>query len=174
MDSFNLLFSAPKELEFLNIKFDFDISPDHFIKWLELEGEEIEGDYKFDVGAMCEYSCLFIAMMLHDKELEGEMKIYYGKFGFFEHYWVGYTFRGEEYFIDLTLMQFVDDAPKLSITKAENKRVSGGYSYIDDGDVAYETIHDYIKRQRAFMFYTNPKTMKKPDTISFKPYNIDL
>ena len=51
------------------------------------------------------------------------MKIYYGKFGFYEHYWIGYTFKDEEYFIDLTLRQFVNEAPKLSITKAENKEL---------------------------------------------------
>ena len=157
-DSFSLLFSTPKEIEFVDVKFDFELSTDHFIEWLKAEGEEVIGDYKIDVSSMCEYSCLYASMMLSDKELKGDMKIYYGKFGFWEHYWLGYTFNGQEYFIDLTLQQFNQNSPKLAVSKASNERVSGSYSSLSDG----EPIKDYLERQRAFMFYTNPKTMEKP------------
>jgi len=158
-DSFSLLFSTPKEIEFVDMKFDFELSTDHFIEWLKAEGEEVIGDYKIDVSSMCEYSCLYASMMLSDKELKGDMKIYYGKFGFWGHYWLGYTINGEEYFIDLTLQQFNQNAPKLAISKASNERVSGNYSSLSDG----EPIKNYLERQRAFMFYTNPKTMEKPE-----------
>ena len=158
-DSFSLLFSKPKEIQFIDMKFDFELSPDHFIEWLKAEGEEVIGDYKIDVYSMCEYSCLYASMMLSDKQLKGDMKIYYGKFVFWEHYWLGYTFNGQEYFIDLTLQQFNENAPKLAISKAINERVSGSYSSLSEG----EPIKDYLERQRAFMFYTNPKTMEKPE-----------
>ena len=37
----DLMFSKPKKLDFLDIEFDFNISPDHFIRWLGKEGEDI-------------------------------------------------------------------------------------------------------------------------------------
>jgi hypothetical protein len=153
--SFDLLFGTPKELEFLEKEFDFKLDPDHFIKWLAAEGQEITGDYRHDVGSMCEYSCLYIAMLLSDKQLKGNMKIYYGDFGFFEHYWIGYTIDGIEYFIDLTLQQFDKNAPKLAIVKAINEKVSGCYSYLSEG----ESPQEYLKRKEAFKFYSNPITM---------------
>lgn len=157
-DSFSILFSEPKEIEFLDIKFDFELSADHFIEWLKAEGEDIIGDYKVDVSSMCEYSCLYTAMMLSEVELKGDLKIYYGNFGFCGHYWLGYTFNDEMYFIDLTLQQFNPNAPKIAITKPSNARIFGNYSWLSEG----EPIKDYLERQRAFMFYTNPKTMEKP------------
>lgn len=162
MDSFSLLFTKPIELEYLNQRFDFNISPNHFIEWLKLEGEKVTGDYKMDVSSMCEYSCLYICMMLHDKPLIGDMRVYCGQFGFWGHWWIGYKVNGCEYFIDLTLQQFNPLAPKLAITKAMNERVSGGYSYLSDG----VTMNDYIEENRAFMFYANPQTMQPPP-ISF-------
>ncbi|MCC6447955.1 MAG: hypothetical protein IT215_04655 [Chitinophagaceae bacterium] len=68
-------------------------------------------------------------------------------------------FIEQEYFIDLTLQQFNPKAPKLSISKASNERVSGSYSSLSEG----EPIKGYLERQRAFVFYTNPKTMQKPE-----------
>lgn len=156
-DNYGLLFSTPRKIEFLDQKFDFEISPDHFIKWLKEEGEEVTGDYKIDVGTMCEYSCLYIAMLLSDRQLDGDMKVYYGKFGFWEHFWIGYKYKNQEYYIDLTLQQFISDAPKLAITKAHNERVSGSYSYLSEG----ELIKDYLERQNAFLYHVNPKTMEK-------------
>lgn len=170
IDNYSLLFSKSKEIEFLDIKFDFDLSPDHFIEWLKAEGETIIDDYKIDVGSMCEYSCLYVSMMLAGKKLQGDLKIYYGKFGFWEHYWLGYIFNGEEYFIDLTLQQFNPNAPKIAISKAMNERVGGSYSSLSEG----EPIKEYMERQKAFMFYTNPKTMKRPKYIQNRniPYSI--
>lgn len=158
MNGMDLLFGKPREISFLDIQFDFELSPEHFMKWLELDGEEVTGDYKWDCNSMCEYACLFVAMLFHDKKLKGELKIYYGKFGFWEHYWIGYLIDGQEYFIDLTLKQFIEDAPELAITKATNERVSGSYSYLSDG----ETLKEYIEQQRAFQFYCDPVTMTKP------------
>jgi hypothetical protein len=155
MDNFGLLFAQPKQIEFLDIKFDFEISPEHFIEWLKAEGEEVIGDYKIDVTAMCEYSCLYIAMMLSEHKLKGDMKIYYGKFGFWEHYWIGYTYNDQEYFIDLTLQQFNPNAPKFAISKAINERVSGSYSSLSDG----MPIKEYLEDIRAFMFYIDPRTI---------------
>jgi hypothetical protein len=168
--SFDLLFSPPKEIEFLDKKFDFEINPDHFIEWLKKEEQEVTGDYKIDVSTMCEYSCLYVGMMLHDTTLQGEMKIHYGKFGFWEHYWLGYTFEGQEYFIDLTLRQFNQNAPKLAISKAINERVAGCYSSLSEGT----SIEEYIQSKRAFEFYTNPKTMEKPIIKKFQHSDFSL
>ena len=159
--SFDLLFQEPKELTFIDKQFDFEVSPNKFIEWLKADKIEIVGNYAIDCGSMCEYACLYIGMLLYGKKLKGEMVVYYGNFGFWEHYWIGYKVEEKEYFIDLTLCQFVKNAPKLAITNYTNERVSGCYSFLSDG----EPIKDYIKRQRAFMFYTNPITMKPPPII---------
>lgn len=158
MDNAQLLFGEPKEMVFINPKLDFELSPEHFIKWLELEGMDITGDYGFDVCSMCEYACLYIGMMFYKKKLKGELKIYYGKLGFWEHYWVGYFVNGKEYFIDLTLKQFIKDAPELSISEARNERVPGQYSYLSEGT----PLSEYVEGQRAFEFYHNPITMQEP------------
>jgi hypothetical protein len=162
-NSIDLLLAKPKEIKFIDMEFDFEINPDHFIEWLRMEKEELTGDYKVDVTSMCEYSCLYVAMLLQDKKLQSVPKIYYGKFGFFEHYWIGYVFNGQEYFIDLTLKQFNADAPKLAITIAMNEGVAGSYSSLSDG----EPINEYIEKKEAFRFYTNPSTMIKPVVPEF-------
>lgn len=140
-------------LQFENVQFDFQIDPDHFIRWLNAEGEGKEDTYQRSVAGMCEYSCLYIAMMLHSKKLQSEPVVYYGKFGFWEHFWIGYTFNGQEYFLDFTLQQFVEDAPRFAVIKPINYH--NVYNFIDDGE--HETISQYLDRQRAFMFYRNPK-----------------
>ena len=152
-----------KELEFLNIKFDFEIDPDHFIQWLGVEFGDISGNYAYDVTSMCEYSVLYMGMMLYGKKLKNIPKIYYGKFGIpnlghWEHYWLGYMWEEKEYFIDLTLKQFLKDAPKLAISEALNDRSTGHYSYLSIGS----DINKYVKRQKAFKYYTNPHTMIRP------------
>lgn len=158
-DNFDLFFGKPKKLNFLSKKFDFELDPYHFMKWLSIETEEkLTGNYIYDCSSMCEYSCLYSAMMLYDKNLKGELKIYYGRFGGWEHYWLGYKINEIEYFIDLTLKQFIKDAPMLAITLSENNEVPGGYSYLSDG----YTIDEYIQEKRAFDFYTNPKTFEPP------------
>ena len=158
--SMDLLFGKPVTREYLDVEFDFTLDPDHFMKWLKADGQEVTGDYKTDCASMCEYSILYISMLLHDKELEGELEIMYGNVGMWEHYWMRYKFRGEEYFTDLTMQQFDPEAPRLAISKAVNNKVSGEYNHIgEDG----ELMVDYIERQRAFMFYTDPVTLKTPD-----------
>lgn len=162
MSIFDLLFQEPIKLDYLDKDFGFEINPNSFIEWLKMEGQEISGVYKHDVTSMCEYSCLYISMLLYDIELPGDMYVYYGKFGMFEHYWICYKVDGEEYFIDLTLNQFVS-CPRLAITKSMNERVSGGYSYLSDDDDKGITIREYVDSKRGFEFYTNPVTMQKPE-----------
>ena len=155
----------PTDMEYINPDFDLGLDPDHFIAWLSAEAEKDKymeaptGDYKTDVASMCEYSCLYVAMKLILDNFEGDMKILCGKFGFWEHYWLQYTYKGEKYFIDLTLQQFIPTAPKLAITKA--KDVKNGYTDFECDYVDYsQTIEDYCKEKRAFMFYTLPQSVK--------------
>lgn len=152
----SLLFSAFKKVDFLDKDFDFKIDPEHFIKWLEAEGEEVnKDDYRLSVSSMCEYSCLYLAMLFHDKNLKGTLRIYNGNFGFWSHFWMGYTYEGVEYFIDLTLAQFVESAPKLSISVADNDEK--GYCY-DEEYIKY--INQYLKEKKAFDYYKNPNEIK--------------
>lgn len=152
----DLLFGKPFEgLEFVDLELDFEIDPDHFMRWLEMENdEENTGDYAMDCASMCEYSCLFICMLLNGKKLQGKLEMVCGQFGFWEHYWMQYTLAGEVYFIDLTLKQFKLEAPKLSIVKAINKRVSGCYNFWDD--IPHTKPKDYLREKNAFVYYNDP------------------
>ena len=159
MNSFDLLFSEPEKVEYLNKKFDFDIDPDKFMEWLSHEEEDdLTGDYRYDCSSMCEYSCLYISMLLYHKELKGDMRIYSGYFGFWEHYWIGYVIDGVEYFIDLTLKQFISDAPKLAISKRSNTKK--GYSFYEN--IIPTPIKKYVESKKAFDFHYNPVTMEEP------------
>lgn len=121
--------------KFENIKFDFTLDPKQFIDWLREIGEDITGNYSADVTSMCEHGCMYIAKVLKGKKLKGKLLIHYGHFGFWEHYWVGYIWKGQEYFVDLTLKQFIPDAPELAISKASNHK--NGYNG-GEGEDLYE------------------------------------
>lgn len=155
--SWDTPFEAP---EFIQPELDIKLDPDHFMRWLIEEGDcdvDESRDYAYNVGSMCEYSCLYAAMMLHEVDMEGELRIMCGDFGFWEHYWLVYILDDKVYFLDLTMQQFVADAPKFAVSEeSENSR---GYNRkyddlnIDDGTC----IHEYLERKMAFDFYTDPK-----------------
>lgn len=149
------LFQPFKEPDYMEKEFDFEINPDHFHRWLieNMDKDKIvlSGDYTMDVGNACEYSCLYIAMMNYGRKLKGQLLIHCGNFGFWGHYWMGYRIDGVEYYIDLTLQQFIKTAPKLAVSKAFLHK--NGYNKISIGG---EAISTYIKRQKAFRYYINP------------------
>lgn len=155
---FDTPFSVP---EYTTPALDIEIDPDHFINWLKAEGENDKyldvphGSYSYMVGNMCEYSCLYVAMLLHGKKLKGDLRIVCGNFGFWEHYWLKYTLDGETYYLDLTLQQFLPEAPKFSISRAIDDRAGYNAEFDTDG----ETIEDYVERKMAFDFYTNPHSL---------------
>jgi hypothetical protein len=90
-------------------------------------------------------------MLLCGEDLKGDLKIKYGKFGFWEHYWLEYTLKDKVYFIDLTLQQFVSSAPRLAISEAKETE-RGYYAEFCDGT----PIQEYVDGKRAEIFYTNP------------------
>ena len=147
-------YSTPfPELKFIQPEIDIELDPEHFLNWLKKENSEDfedDKDYSFNVASMCEYSCLYVAMMLHKKQLKGDLKIMCGNFGFWEHYWLKYTLNGVSYYLDLTLQQFIREAPKFSITIANEDPT--GYNTVCDG----ESIKDYINGKMGFEFYVNP------------------
>jgi hypothetical protein len=128
---------------------------------------DMEDEYYKTVGSACEYSCLYIGMLTYGMKLKNPLKVYYGRVGFFEHYWIGQVIDGQEYFIDLTFQQFNRSAPKLVITKAMNEEVAGGYSYLSEG----QDLNEYVKEKKGFKFYTNPHTMIKPEIMKGKEYS---
>lgn len=156
-------FSQFSEVKFITPKLDFKLDPDHFIRWLKAESDNdqyldppLGESYAFDVANMCEYSCLYVAMLLNDVKLKGELRIVGGKFGFWEHYWLRYTLGDLTYIIDLTLQQFVKNAPKLAICIEHINE----HSYNNKYDLEGTLIADYVKDNRAFDFYVNPKNVK--------------
>ena len=145
--------SPPPPMEFIEPDLDFELDPNHFIEWLKAEDQEVVGNYKTDCSSMCEYSCLYVSMLLHGTKLKGELKIIAGSFGFWEHYWLSYKLDGIEYFVDLTLQQFVSDSPKCSVSISKGEVDNGYRSFY------YMEIEDYLKEKKAFDFYTNPKNI---------------
>ena len=111
---------------------------------------------------MCEYGVLYVAMLLYDQKLKGDLIYYYGKFGAWEHFCLGYNWKNKDYFIDLTLSQFSKDYPRLAITEYHNERKTGKYSFLSDPD----SIQSYVEE-----FYTNPKNMVKPKLNVFNIKN---
>lgn len=162
-DNLSQFFSQPKTPEFLDITFDFDISPDHFVQWLREEGMGVYEDYTISVASMCEYSCLYMAMLCSQMDLKGELMIYEGNYGPLSHFWMAYKYEGEEYFIDLTLKQFIPNAPKLAISKAHLGSINEGYWTYGDPI----SIQEYLEKVKAFDFYINPKNMVKPPLFYF-------
>jgi len=169
MDEINLnlhrvdCFTPHPKVDFIEPKLDFDLDPDHFIKWLKAEASQdiyldapLGKSYAYDVSSMCEYSCLYIAMLLHEKELKGELRIISGKYGFWEHYWMQYRLEDVTYYIDLTLQQFDETAPKLAISIKED--IPSGYNRMFD--IEGTSINGYLEDKEAFMFYVNPKQVK--------------
>lgn len=155
------LFTPFSKVEFLKKKFDFVISPSKFIKWLRTVDEDFkEGSYSEMVGSMCEFSCLYISMLLFNKELKGQMYVCFGYFGRWEHYWIEYDFEGKTYLIDLTLQQFYK-SPKLAISlKAKHEN-----AYCDD--CSRKPLRMYCEQVKAFDFYTNPINMKPAPMQSY-------
>lgn len=156
--SFDLLFSGPAEIEFVEPGFDFGIDPDHFIRWLSEEHGNDQynewedlGSYHKNVCGECEFACLYFSMINYLKSFDADPVVYDGKFGFWDHFWIGYIWRGEEYFIDLTLQQFIPEAPRVAISKASKQKK--GYFWYDEADMP---ISEYVDRKNAFAFYLDP------------------
>jgi hypothetical protein len=145
--------SPPPHMNFIESDLDFELDPEHFMEWLKSENEEVIGDYKTDCSGMCEYSCLYVSMLLSETKLKGNLRIIAGNFGFWEHYWMSYTLNGVEYFIDLTLQQFISDSPKCSISLSEGE-VDNGYR-----NFFYMDVKEYLEEKNAFTYYMNPKNI---------------
>ena len=148
-------FIVNKELDFLDLDLGLEINTTNFIKWLEVENEEIceLETYQDKVGNMCEFGCLYLAMKYRLKPEENNFKLVWGKYGFWEHYWMEYTQNGKVYILDLTLKQFVPDAPELAIT--ERKYQPDGYNVCNVVDYGV-TLKEYCDDKKAFMFYSHP------------------
>jgi hypothetical protein len=136
---FDAMYAPKTELRFLNPEsvLDFTLCPSELLAWLEekageISKEEKRGDYDRAVSSMCEYSCLWVCGKLKERyegaKLKGKLSVYYGKFGFWEHYWIGYEIDGVEYYVDLTLAQFRRESPKLSVMVGEESKGVAEYN----------------------------------------------
>lgn len=133
---FDVIHKAQQKLTYVKSNLDIFLCPTEFLAWLEKADEHNGGDYAEAVTSNCEYSCLWICGKLMNMKLQGEMFVCYGKFGFWEHYWISYAYKGREYFLDLTLAQFVKDAPRFAVTLAENSQGDTIYNDYDKIPVA--------------------------------------
>lgn len=160
VSQFDRLFKPFYKPEFINLDLGFEIDTNEFLEWLRVENPDFNelGTYKDNVASMCEFSCLFLAMKFCKSPISDRFSIVCGDFGFWEHYWVEYKYNDKVYIIDLTLQQFVPDAPELAIS--ERKYNEQGYrvhfEYIDDG----VSFMDYCIDKKAFMFYNIPQMIR--------------
>ncbi len=138
---FDCLHTKPEPLSYVKPNLDIFLCPTEFLSWLKKAGVDCEGEYPEAVNSNCEYSCLWICGKLKEKSLKGDMKVCYGKFGFWEHYWISYTYEGREYFLDLTLAQFRKDAPRFAVTFAENSQGITTYN-----DIYYTPVPEFFGR----------------------------
>lgn len=157
------LFTPFSKVKYINKTFDFTISPTKFIDWLRIEDECFEElEYSKMVASMCEFSCLYISMLLYDKDLKGQMYVCSAQFGFWEHFWIAYEVDNKEYIIDLTLQQFIKDSPQLAISIKKDDELGYAHKYLDK-----TPIKEYVDSRKAFEFYTNPYTLKPKDKFDF-------
>ena len=140
---FDVISKPQKQLEYVKSNLDFLLCPSEFLEWLKKADEHNEGEYAEAVSSNCEYSCLWICGKLINKNLKGDMQVCYGKFGFWEHYWISYTLEGIEYYLDLTLAQFVNDAPRFAVTLAEDSQADTTYN-----DVYKTPMKEYFDSQK--------------------------
>jgi len=159
--TFNSLFKPPHTLNYLNTQFDINIDPWHFLRWLQEEDKydtvmdhEVDIDkYSLSVMGECEFSCLYFAMLYRDRLWKGEEPmVISGNFGFWDHYWISYVYQKIEYFIDLTLQQFIKEAPMVAISYASN--LPNGYNYYPKYNIS---ITEYLNNKDALKFYVDPK-----------------
>ena len=127
-------YPTPKELRF--------IKPKNFVKWLNKIGEEIDhDDYCYSVTSMCEYSCLYICQKALKNNFDPtRLKICYGNYGWGEHYWM---MLDDEWFVDLTLAQFIPDAPRLAITSRQEAVGMSAYHAYDENFYA-QSYTEYL------------------------------
>jgi len=134
--------------------FDFaEPQPSHFMDWIRMADDDnivLNNNYEEDCKDLCEYSCLFMSMLLCRESLEGEMYIVRGKFDCYGHYWMVYELDGKEYYLDLTLLQFYKGAPKLAITLAKDDLHF--YNKIE----MKLPIMDYVQKNMAFSCHADP------------------
>lgn len=83
------------------------------------EDYEVTGSYCKDVCTMCRNATAWAILKLRDghSEMLNDLEIIDGNFGFMEHTWLVYK---SKYYIDLTLAQFKQDAPKLAILEVSD------------------------------------------------------
>ena len=155
--SMGLLFSPFPTYKYINPQLELKVDVDEFLTWLsEEEGFDMKSvPYNDAVSSMCEYACLYIAMKHYDDvdDLQGKLYVVCGEMGFWGHWWIEYVIpEGKTFIIDLTLQQFIPEAPKLSIIEKTYER-KGYHTYDEEGG---QPIKEYCAEKDAFDFYANP------------------
>jgi hypothetical protein len=97
------------------------LNPIKFLKDMKKLGEldEITKNYSYDCCQLCHNAIAWGLKQLKDTLYFYEIEVCYGKVGYGEHSW----FKLGDYYIDLTLAQFVRTAPKLAITLIKDNDV---------------------------------------------------
>lgn len=130
-------FEKPKDEDFK--KFISLLNPTEFIQdmWQRGELEHTSKVYGENCYRLCNNAIAWCIEKLIDTPYIYQIKVVEGEFKGEDHTW----FKVGEYYVDLTLAQFVDDAPEIAITKIS--KVSRLYNKSGEYD-----CHRWIKRQK--------------------------
>ncbi len=163
----NNFFKTFNKVDFIEKEFDFKVSPDNFIEWLKVEEEYIDFKQPYNniVGDMCEYSCLYISMLLNDEKLKGKLFVCNGNFKSWGHFWMLYIYEGKEYILDLTLQQFLSDSPKLAVSISKHDELAYNQEFMEK-----IPFKEYLEDREAFKFYHNPHDLKTKPIEVYKDY----
>lgn len=127
---------------FYKVDLPFEVDTEQFIEWLkQVDDGEITGQYEIDVTTMCHFGALYLSKQAAFANVPAErFKICAGTYDWFEHVW---CMLDDTYFVDLTLKQFIPEAPKLAITHKEKAVGPGAYS-------ADYFVYNYEPRMAGF------------------------
>lgn len=100
------------------------LNPNKFLKDMIdcKELDEITNNYSYDCCQLCHNSIAWALKQLHGSLYFYSIEVAYGRFVFGEHSWL----KLGDYYIDLTLAQFRNEAPKIAITLV-TEGIENGY-----------------------------------------------
>lgn len=136
MKSYLLKYESVDDFE----EFLSELSPDEFIKDMESVGElnYVTGDYSIDCSKLCRNSVAWVFKKLMNTFYIFEFEIIEGYFNRLDHCWI----KVGNYYLDLTLSQFIEDAPKIAITKIDKN-----YPYEPIKAYDYFHLKDWLATQ---------------------------
>lgn len=122
-----LFLEAPDE-DFEN--FLSNINPDEFINEMLELGQISRGltEYHEQVSSQCNNAVAWAIKRIMYTPFLYQIRVITGSFGGMDHTWI----MAGDYYVDLTIVQFIENAPKIGITKIEENNKNRHYHPIKE------------------------------------------